>query len=107
MEEAEQILPILQEHPVINEIALRMSYYAYRMDDYEKCKKYYEEYRRTKHLVSIEQYAPGLHTYYMVVSFAMQSRQFRQQVSSREKMHPSERASRILCPDQQKKNMLF
>lgn len=71
MEEAEQILPILQEHPVINEIALRMSYYAYRMDDYEKCKKYYEEYRRTKHLVSIEQYAPGLHTYYMVVSFAV------------------------------------
>ena len=48
-----------------------MSYYAYRMDDYEKCKKYYEEYRRTKHLVSIEQYAPGLHTYYMVVSFAV------------------------------------
>lgn len=38
MEEAEQILPILQEHPVINEIALRMSYYAYRMDDYENAK---------------------------------------------------------------------
>lgn len=59
------------EHPVINEIALRMSFYAYRMDDYERCKKYYKEYRRTKHLVSIEQYAPWLHMYYMVVSFAV------------------------------------
>lgn len=59
------------EHPVINEIALRMSFYAYRMDDYERCKKYYKEYRRTKHLVSIEQYAPWLHRYYMVVSFAV------------------------------------
>lgn len=71
MEAAEQILPILQEHPVINEISLRMSFYAYRMDDYERCKKYYKEYRRTKHLVSIEQYAPWLHRYYMVVSFAV------------------------------------
>ena len=71
MEEVEKMLPMLQEHPIINEIALRMGFYAYRMDDYEKCKKYYEEYRRTKHLVSIEQYAPGLHTYYMVVSFAV------------------------------------
>lgn len=59
------------EHPVINEISLRMSFYAYRMDEYERYKKYYKEYRRTKHLVSIEQYAPWLHRYYMVVSFAV------------------------------------
>lgn len=59
------------DHQVINEIALRMSFYAYRIDDYERCKKYYKEYRRTKHLVSIEQYAPWLHRYYMVVSFAV------------------------------------
>ena len=59
------------DHQVINEIALRMSFYAYRIDDYERCKKYYKEYCRTKHLVSIEQYAPWLHMYYMVVSFAV------------------------------------
>lgn len=48
MEEVEKMLPMLQEHPIINEIALRMSFYAYRMDDYERCKKYYEEYRRIR-----------------------------------------------------------
>ena len=71
MEEVEKMLPMLQEHPIINEIALRMSFYAYRMDDYERCKKYYEEYRRTRHLVSIEQYAPWMHAYLMVVSFVV------------------------------------
>lgn len=79
-----------------------------------KMQKYYEEYRRTKHLVSIEQYAPGLHTYYMVVSFAVRVLYVIDAIKAipstsefQRKMHPSERASRILCPDQQKKNMLF
>lgn len=71
MEEVEKMLPMLQEHPIINEIALRMSFYAYRMDDYERCKKYYGEYRRTRHLVSIEQYALWMHAYLMVVSFVV------------------------------------
>lgn len=71
MEEVEKMLPMLQEHPIINEIALRMSFYAYRMDDYERCKKYYEEYRRIRLLVSIEQYTPWMHAYLMVVSFVV------------------------------------
>lgn len=71
MEEVEKMLPMLQEHPIINEIALRMGFYAYRMDDYERCKKYYEEYRRTRLLVSIEQYTPWMHVYLMVVSFVV------------------------------------
>lgn len=71
MDEVEKGLPMLEEHPVINEIAIRMSFYAYRLDDYERCKKYYEEYCRTRHLVSIEQYAPWMHSYYMSVCFAV------------------------------------
>lgn len=71
MDEVEKGLPMLEEHPVINEIAIRMSFNAYRLDEYERCKKYYEEYRRTKHLVSLEQYAPWMHHYYMVVCFAV------------------------------------
>ena len=67
MEEVEKMLPMLQEHPIINEIALRMGFYAYRMDDYERCKKYYEEYRRTRLLVSIEQLRGCMYTSWLSV----------------------------------------
>lgn len=71
VDEIECLLPKLEVHPVINEIALRMSFYGEALDDYTRLKKYYEMYRSTSALVSINHYAPWMHRYYMDVVFAV------------------------------------
>lgn len=69
VEEVEKILPHLKQHPIISEIALRLSFYCNVMDDYVRCKKYYELFKKTSRVISLEHYAPWLHRYYMVVCF--------------------------------------
>lgn len=71
LEELERWLPKLEKHPMINEVALRLSLYCCRMDDYKKCKYYYELYKQTSKLVSMNHYAPWIHRYYMVVCFVV------------------------------------
>lgn len=69
VDEVDVLLPHIQQHPIMNEVALRLSFYCSAMDDYERCKRYYEIYKQTSRLISINHYAPWLHRYYMVVCF--------------------------------------
>lgn len=67
--EVETFLPNLERHPLINEAALRLSFYCGILDDYDRCRKYYELYKETSGQVSLNHYAPWLHRYYMTVCF--------------------------------------
>lgn len=71
LDEVEAMLPKLKKHPVINEIALRISFYSAALNDYLRCKKYYELYRKTSDQVSIDHYAPWVHKYHMDVIFCV------------------------------------
>ena len=69
LDEVEAMLPKLEQHPVINEIALRISFYSVALNDYLRCKNYYELYRKSSDQVSIDHYAPWVHKYHMDVIF--------------------------------------
>ena len=67
--EVEAFLPHIKRHPIMNEVALRLSFYCGAVDDYDQCKQYYELFKKTGRNLSMEHYAPWLHRYYMVVCF--------------------------------------
>lgn len=71
LDEVEAMLPKLEQHPVINEIALRISFYSVALNDYLRCKNYYELYRKSSDQVSIDHYAPWVHKYHMDVIFCV------------------------------------
>lgn len=70
LKEIEEILPDLLEHPILNEIYLRLSIYCFAMDDIEKSKEYYEKYQRLGNF-SITHFTPWLRGKYSVMSLYM------------------------------------
>jgi len=73
VKEVEALFPRIRQHPVKNEVALQLSFYCSTMDDYERCKRYYEIYRETGRLISMNHYAPWMHRYYMAVCFVVRT----------------------------------
>jgi tetratricopeptide (TPR) repeat protein len=71
-------LPLLEEHPVLAEFYLRLSFYCIHLDDYDKCALYYNKFRNT--LVSLEHFAPWLHRYHMVTSFVVRTIYFKKAI---------------------------
>lgn len=70
VQEIEGILPDLMEHPILNEIYLRLSIYCFAMDDIEKSKEYYEKYQQLGNF-SITHFTPWLRGKYSVMSLYM------------------------------------
>lgn len=70
LREVETLLPELMEHPILNEIYLRLSGYCFAMNDIEKSKTYYEKLQRLNKL-SIDHFAPWLRARYSVISLNM------------------------------------
>lgn len=76
LERIEQAIPKFEKHPVMAEIALRLSFYCCVMHDYEKCKTYYEMYAHLSEIVSLRHFAPWLHRYCMLVCFTVRTLYF-------------------------------
>ena len=70
LQEVEKILPELMEHPVLNEIYLRLSMYCFSIDDIERSKHYYESFQRLGNF-AIDHFAPWLRGRYAVLSLYM------------------------------------
>lgn len=68
--EVENILPELMEHPILNEIYLRLSIYCFAMNDIEKSRCYYEKYHKLGKF-SLDHFAPWLRGRYSVLSLYM------------------------------------
>lgn len=68
--EVENILPELMEHPILNEIYLRLSIYCFAMNDIEKSRCYYEKYQKLGNF-SLDHFAPWLRGRYSVLSLYM------------------------------------
>lgn len=68
--EVENILPELMEHPILNEIYLRLSIYCFAMNDIEKSRCYYEKYQKLGKF-SLDHFAPWLRGRYSVLSLYM------------------------------------
>lgn len=70
LQEVEKILPELMEHPILNEIYLRLSMYCFLINDIERCKRYYESFQRLGDF-AIDYFAPWLRDRYAVLSLYM------------------------------------
>lgn len=70
LKEIEEIIPELMEHPILNEIYLRLSIYCFAMDDIEKSREYYEKFQRLGNF-AITHFAPWLRGKYSVISLYM------------------------------------
>lgn len=70
LQEIEEILPQLMEHPILNEIYLRLSIYCFAIDDIKKSKCYYEKFQNLGNF-AIDHFAPWLRGRYFVISFYM------------------------------------
>lgn len=70
IQDVETILPELLEHPILNEIYLRLSIYCFAMNDIDKSKFYYEKYQRLGNF-AIDHFAPWLRGKYSVLSLYM------------------------------------
>ena len=70
LQEVEKILPELMEHPILNEIYLRLSMYCFLINDIERCKRYYESFQRLGDF-AIDHFAPWLRDRYAVLSLYM------------------------------------
>jgi len=68
--EIEDIIPKLLEHPILNEIYLRLSIYCFAIGDIEKSKGYYAKFRNLG-IFSIDHFAPWLKGKYSVISLYM------------------------------------
>lgn len=71
LDKIEKVIPRFEKHPVMAEIAIRLSFYSCAMHDYGRCKKYYEIYWRLSEIVPIRHFASWMHRYYMVVCFTV------------------------------------
>lgn len=71
LNEIEAFLPSLEDHNVLAEFYLRLSFYCMHLDDYDKCAANYS--KLTNIPISIEHFAPWIHRYYMVTSFAVRT----------------------------------
>lgn len=67
----ETFLPYLEEHNILAEFCLRLSFYCMLLDDYDKCVAYYNKFKKTR--VSLNHFSPWLHHYYMITSFAVRA----------------------------------
>lgn len=76
LERIEEAIPKFEKHPVMAEIALRLSFYCCVMHDYERCKRYYETYAHLSGIVALGHFAPCLHRYYMLVCFTVRTLYF-------------------------------
>ncbi len=65
----ESFLPSLKKHPALAEFRLRLSFYCWVLDDYDKCVSYYIDFLNTP--VALDHFAPWLHRYHMLTSFAV------------------------------------
>lgn len=70
LREVEEVLPQLVEHPILYEIYLRLSVYCLAMDDVEKSKEYYRNYRMLGEF-SVKHFAPWLRGKYSIISLVM------------------------------------
>ena len=68
--EVEKLLPDFMEHPVLNEIYLRLSLYCLAMDDIVKSKAYYRKFQELQNF-SIDHFAPWLRGKYSILSLYM------------------------------------
>ena len=59
LQEVEEILPELMEHPILNEIYLRLAHYCLVMNDIQKGREYYEKLQKLGKF-SIDHFAPWL-----------------------------------------------
>lgn len=71
LQEVEKILPELMEHPVLNEIYLRLSMYCFSIDDIERSKHYYESFQRLGNF-AIDHFAPWLRGRYCQIDSEVQ-----------------------------------
>ncbi len=71
--EIEKSIPKFEKHPVMAEIALRLSFYCCAMHDYDRCKKYYESFAHLREIVSLQHFAPWMHRYCMVTGFTVRA----------------------------------
>ena len=70
LSEVEKILPYLMEHPILNEIYLRLSLYCIAIGEIEKSKAYYRMFQELGNF-SINHFAPWLRGKYSVISLYM------------------------------------
>ena len=66
----EDALPNLMEHPILNEIYLRLSIYCLATGDREKSKEYYRKFRKLGNF-AIDHFAPWLRGKYSILSLYM------------------------------------
>lgn len=66
----------MTETSQLAEVYLRLSFYCFHLDDYDRCVLYYERVRKCMDSISLEHFAPWLHRYYMVVCFIARSQYF-------------------------------
>ena len=66
----EKSLPNLMEHPILNQIYLRVSLYCLATGDIEKSKEYYRKFRKLGNF-AIEHFAPWLRGKYSILSLYM------------------------------------
>lgn len=76
LERIESAVPKFEKHPVMAELAVRLSFYSCAMHDYGRCRSYYEVYWKLSEVVSLDHFAPWLHRYYMAVCFAVRALYF-------------------------------
>ncbi len=67
----EAFLPSLEDHNALAEFYLRLSFYCMHLDDYDKCVANYNKFINIP--ISIEHFAPWVHRYYMITSFAVRT----------------------------------
>lgn len=65
----ELFLPSLEEHNILAEFYLRLSFYCMHLSDYNRCVGYYNKFANTS--ISMDHFAPWLHQYYMITSFVV------------------------------------
>lgn len=80
LSQIETFLPSLKEHSALAEFRLRLSFYCWVLDDYDKCVSYYTEFVNTP--VALEHFAPWLHRYHMFTSFAVRIIYFKRAIEA-------------------------
>lgn len=76
LERIESTVPKFEKHPVMAELAVRLSFYCCAMHDYGRCRSYYEAYWKLREVVPLSHFAPWLHQYYLTTCFAVRTLYF-------------------------------
>ncbi len=77
---AETHLPALAKSPENASIYIRLGFYSFHLNDYERCMRYYELYWENRNRLSLKHFAPWIQRYYLILCFAARSCYFRKAV---------------------------